>query len=104
MKYSFKQLLDLAQAELQQLTRLENPDFRLEEAVYFRKHELWEIIVSFLVDNTNPPIEGSGTPKLSLKYLRLYKKISINNNGEMVALRFHSHKDIWTADTLLQYL
>jgi hypothetical protein len=48
-----KELLEITKAELQELTSVSNPDFRLEQAEFSKRDKEWEIVVSFLVPNTN---------------------------------------------------
>ena len=50
---SLKELLEIAIKELCVLTTVANPDFRLEQAEFIDSKNEWEIVVSFLVENTN---------------------------------------------------
>ena len=43
-----KELLEIAKAELQDLTTVTNPDFRLEQAEFNKRENEWEIVVSYL--------------------------------------------------------
>lgn len=78
-----KELLTLAKEELKDLSTLDNPDFRLEEATFIESKGLWEIVVSYLVENTNPRENAFSTFTDAFKYLRLYKRLSINANKEI---------------------
>jgi hypothetical protein len=88
------ELLGIATAELQGFTTLERPDFRLEQAEYNSKDKVWEIVVSFLVENTNKRI-GSGILAMSTdyQYHRIYKKLLIDGNKAVKALRMFNHKE-----------
>jgi len=81
-KVKFKELLQIAVEELKDLTTVENPDFRLEQAVFNEAKKEWDIVVSYLVDNSNQrlnPIELPG-----LKNQRVFKKLKVNSNKEVL--------------------
>jgi hypothetical protein len=79
-----KELYRIAKQELAALTSLKDADFRLEQADFNRDEEVWEVVVSYLVESKNetPPILGSivKTPELR----RIYKKIKINKKNEII--------------------
>jgi hypothetical protein len=81
-KVKFKELLQIAVEELKDLTTVENPDFRLEQAVFNETKKEWDIVVSYLVDNSNQrlnPIELPG-----LKNQRVFKKLKVNSKKEIL--------------------
>lgn len=87
------QLLEIAANDLSDLSKLEDPDFRLEQAEFDEKNNTWEIIVSFLVNNTNKKnqsIQGLGSALSSLtstyQYLRLYKRVKISQEGKVLGM------------------
>lgn len=87
----FKELIEAAKAELQDISTVENPDFRLEEAVYNKQSDTWDVVVSYLVDNLNPgqnPLE-SFLPQF--RYQRIYKRLEIDQNKKV--LGFYIHED-----------
>lgn len=47
---SFKELLQIAKHNLKDLSPLQNPDFRLEQAEYKKDEQVWDVVVSFLVE------------------------------------------------------
>ncbi|MHB0756965.1 hypothetical protein [Polaribacter sp. M15] len=82
---NLKELIEIVKSNLNILSSLDNPDFRIEQAEFFPETGNWEIIVSFLVENTNPKISS---PLMAMatqfKYHRTYKKVLINNEKEIV--------------------
>lgn len=81
-KVKFKDLLEIAIEELKELTKVENPDFRLEQAEFNNKNKEWEIVVSFLIDNSFGHL---GAHRLSgLNIQRVYKKLRINSERQIL--------------------
>lgn len=81
-----KELLNTAKSELKDLSSLENPDFRLEQAQFRKDEKIWDIVVSYLVENTNPrnlPIAGLNS---DFKYHRMYKQLKIDESQNIVGL------------------
>ena len=62
---SLKELLEIAVSELSVLTTVSNPDFRLEQAEFIDTKNEWEIVVSFLVENTNKRNNPCSLPLLA---------------------------------------
>jgi len=87
-----KELYHIAKGELSQIIDTENPDFRLEEAVYDEASECWEIVVSFLLENTNKPNSPLGAFGNTLPFERVYKKLKINKQKEVEAILIHIEK------------
>ncbi|PSK99824.1 hypothetical protein [Cecembia rubra] len=81
-KVKFKDLLKIAVEELKDLTTVENPDFRLEQAEFNESLGEWDIIVSYLIDNSS---EGQNILNLtrSTNY-RTFKRIKINSRKEVM--------------------
>lgn len=79
-----KELLELAKTELSELTSLENPDFRLEQAEYLEDEQMWEVVVSYLVENTNPRNTSISVLTSEFKYHRIYKRLRIYPNTKNV--------------------
>ncbi|SMD45381.1 hypothetical protein SAMN00777080_4030 [Aquiflexum balticum DSM 16537] len=84
-KVKFKDLLKTAVTELQGLTSVSNPDFRLEQAEYLKSKNEWDIVVSFLVQNTNPK-KGVLVPSYNFEFERVYKRLKINSHKEVLGL------------------
>lgn len=72
---TLKELLHIATETLRELSPLEDPDFRLEEAVLNRRSGDWEVVVSFLVPNSNQQLSQENLP---FKYTRRYKRVKID--------------------------
>ena len=81
---NLKELLDLVKRELKYLSPLENPDFRLEQAELKKDDNNWELVVSYLVENTNPKSSPLAAITAEFKYHRIYKKIKIDENKNIV--------------------
>ncbi len=80
------ELLSVAQEELKDFTTVAKPDFRLEEAEYDNDKKVWNVIVSFLAENTNKRLMPAGTLLSEYQYHRIYKKLKINDHRELVGL------------------
>ena len=50
---NLKELYQIAKNELSELSPFENSDFRLEQAEFDKDEKVWEIVISYLVENTN---------------------------------------------------
>lgn len=88
----FKKLLEIAVEGLSDLSTLENPDFRLEQAEYIEKDKIWEIIVSYLVDNTNKKSTSISAITGVFQYFRIYKKLKINDQNEIIGFYIYENK------------
>lgn len=83
-KLNFKDLLKIAVTELQDLTTVSNPDFRLEQAEFNDSQKEWDIVVSFLVQNSNLKKSVFEIPSFNLEYERIYKRIKISSQNEVL--------------------
>lgn len=86
-----KELLSRAKSELQPLTNVKNPDFRIEQAEYLKKENVWEVVVSYLVPNVNQP--NKLYTFSNFEYLRLYKKLKVNDQNEVIGVYIFNHKE-----------
>jgi hypothetical protein len=60
---------------------LPEPGFRLEQVEYKKDEKLWDVVVSFLVENKNRAVWS--TPIFtSLPFERVYKRLKIGENNE----------------------
>ena len=74
----FQDLYDLAKSKLESITEVEKSDFRLEQAVFDEVKEVWEVVISYLVENNradNPINAIKGLPPFE----RVYKKVIIDS-------------------------
>lgn len=90
---TLKQLLELAKVELKDLSTLENPDFRLEQAEFKKDDNQWEIVVSYLVENTNKRSSALSVLTSEFQYLRMYKKIIVNSENEIIGFYIYNNKE-----------
>jgi hypothetical protein len=90
---TLKELLDLAKQQLKDLSTLTNPDFRLEQAEFDEDDKTWEIIVSYLVENTNKRSNPLSALTSEYQYYRIYKKVIINEKKEIVGFYIYNNKE-----------
>lgn len=90
---TLKELLEIAKMQLRPLTKVDNPDFRLEQSEFNEDESVWEIIVSYLVENINKRTHPLATLSPDFQYHRIYKKVKIRRNGELVGFYIHNNKE-----------
>lgn len=88
----FKELLETAKSELKDLSTVENPDFRLEQAVYNKDTDTWEVVVSYLVENTNPHLLPASSAAPSFQYQRIYKQLEISKDKTVLGLFIYENQ------------
>ncbi|WP_157663303.1 hypothetical protein [Polaribacter sp. SA4-12] len=88
----FKDLYITARNELSDLVQLENSDFRLEQAEYNKKGKYWEIVVSYLIENTNEPINSLASFAVQFKHKRMYKTMKIKDSGEVLGFYIYDNE------------
>ncbi len=85
MNMDIKEIYQIAKNLLESFTNRECLDFRLEQAEFNKDDKIWEIVVSYLVENIN---KASNTfSVLGIKefpFERIYKKVKINENKEVL--------------------
>jgi hypothetical protein len=81
---NLKELYEIAKNELESLSTLENADFRLEQAEFNKDEEVWEVVVSYLVENTNKPFSALGALTSGFTFHRIYKKVKIDKNNQVI--------------------
>jgi len=79
-----KELLEIAKSQLDELTTLKNPDFRLEQAEFKKSEGIWDIVVSFLVENTNKRTTAIAALTSEFQFHRIYKRLKINNTTKEI--------------------
>ena len=87
------ELLDIAIGEMKDFTTLSNPDFRLEQAEYIQSDNIWEIVVSYLVENTNKRLSPMGSLLSDFQYHRMYKKMRINDQKQIIGFYIYNNKE-----------
>jgi len=93
LKLDLKALLTIARLALKDLTSVNEPDFRLEQAEFNKDKNLWEIVVSFLTENTNKRLTSNMVFGSEFQYHRIYKKLSINLDGEITGYHIFNDKE-----------
>lgn len=82
-----KDLLGTIKEELSDLSTLDSPDFRLEQAEKNKDDGYWNVVVSYLVENTNKKIPNFGAlTSGGFEYVRLYKEVKLNEDGEVLGV------------------
>lgn len=80
---NLKDLLHNATTQLRDLSPLEKPDFRLEQGTYNKDAKVWEIVISYLVENNNKPLSPISVFGLQTPYQRVYKKVIMDEDGQV---------------------
>ena len=88
-----KELLDIAKENLSDLSTLSNPDFRLEQAELKKDKKTWEIVISYLVENTNKRANPLSALTSEFQFHRIYKKVEINDNKEVIGFYIFNNKE-----------
>ena len=88
-----KELYAIAKQELEELSPLPNSDFRLEQAEYNKAEKVWEIVVSYLVENTNKPVKSFMPLTTEFPFYRIYKKVKINDKNEVIGFYIYNNKE-----------
>lgn len=81
---NLKELYQIAKKSFEQLSPLDEADFRLEQAEYNKEDKVWEIVVSYLVENTNKSVSPLGAFTAGLKYDRVYKQVKIDEDKNVL--------------------
>ncbi|MFB9293994.1 hypothetical protein [Persicitalea jodogahamensis] len=80
---NLKDLLHHATTQLRDLSPLDQPDFRLEQAVYRKDEKVWEIVISYLVENNNKISSPFSPLTQQPPYQRVFKKVIMDENGQV---------------------
>ncbi|NOU59024.1 hypothetical protein [Marinifilum caeruleilacunae] len=89
---TLKELFDIAKTQLEELTDLQTPDFRLEQAELLKEEELWEIVVSYLVEDTNKNTIPSAALTSEHHFHRIFKKIRIDKDKNVVGFYMYDSR------------
>jgi len=78
-----KVVLDIAKEQLKDMSSLDDPDFRLEQAVFDKDDETWDIVVSYLVEKTNKRAPVLAAITSEFQYHRMYKRLTIDKDNNI---------------------
>jgi hypothetical protein len=81
-----KDLLEVAKSELSDLTPLEEPHFRLEQAVHNKDAKTWDIVVSFLIPNTSEAPKNLSVLAPQSEHYRIHKRVVIDDKKNVIGL------------------
>ncbi len=96
MELSLKDVFEVAKKQFAELINIQESDFRLEQLEYKKPEKLWEVVVSYLVENKNVRINSDlknstlTTLLSTLPYERVYKRLKIDENKEVVGIYMFS--------------
>ncbi len=80
----FKEILEIAKSQLMDMSPLGNPDFRLEQAEYIENEEIWDVIVSYLVPNSNKKSSPFAAITAEFEFFRIYKRLKIDKEKNII--------------------
>jgi hypothetical protein len=87
MELSLKEAFDAAKNQFSELINIQESDFRLEQLEYNKTEKIWEVVVSYLVENKN---RTSFALLNSLPFERVYKRLKIDENKEVLGIYMFS--------------
>lgn len=91
-----KELLDISKEQLRDLTTAKNPDFRLEQVEYRKEEGVWDIVVSYLVEDATKNATAQALnltlPLLGFQYERTYKRLTVNKDKEIEGFYIYSNQ------------
>lgn len=90
---TLKELLYIAKSHMKDLTTVEHPDVRLEQAEYKKDEGVWDIVVSYLVENTNKKSIPLAALTSEYQFHRIYKRLKITNDKEIIGFYIFNNKE-----------
>jgi len=87
-----KELYAISKKELEELSPLSNADFRLEQAEFNKDEKVWEIVVSYLVENTNKATNMFTPLASQYQFHRMYKKVKIDDQNQVIGFYIYNDK------------
>ncbi|MFC3415766.1 hypothetical protein [Algoriphagus hitonicola] len=82
--------------QFSELINIQKSDFRLEQIEYKKTEKIWEVVVSYLVENKNISypsdlaITNLAIRLSNLPYERVYKRLIIDENKEVLGIYMFS--------------
>lgn len=83
MELSLKEVFEAAKNQFAELINIQESDFRLEQLEHRKEEKIWEVVVSYLVENKN---RASLALLNSLPFERVYKRLKIDENKDVVGI------------------
>lgn len=83
-------LKEIAFNELSQIYDLADKDFRLEEYEYNTSNNLYNIVISFLIENQNTNFTAYKLALGGLKFERVFKNVVIDKDGNFIKFSIHN--------------
>ena len=87
-------IFKIAKNELKSLSSIPDPDFRLEQAEFKTDESIWEIVISYLVENKNKREQNVfASFTTDLIYTRIYKKVKLDKNNDIIGFFIFDSKE-----------
>lgn len=86
-----KELYKISQRNINGISPQEFNDFRLEQAEFDKKSQEWDVVVSFLLENTNQATNPFAPLIAGLKYERVYKKLKLDSVGNLIGFYIYNN-------------
>ncbi len=90
---TLKELLEIAKNELKGISSLQNPDFRLEQVEYKNDEGVWDVVISYLVENTNKRTLPLPALTSEFQFHRIYKRLRINKSKEVEGFYLYNNQE-----------
>ncbi len=86
-----KDLYKISQNNINGIVPKEFNDFRLEQAEFDPHNEEWNVVVSFLLENSNKSVNALAPIFTSLQYERVYKKLKLDSVGNLLGFYIYNN-------------
>lgn len=89
MELSLKEVFEAAKKQFAELINIQESDFRLEQLEFKKEEKIWDVVVSYLVENKNRSVSAS-LSFTTLPFERVYKRLKIDQNKDVVGIYMFS--------------
>jgi len=86
-----KDLYRISQSNINGIVPKEFNDFRLEQAELDPNNNEWNIVVSFLLENSNKSGNALAPLFTNLQYERVYKKLRLDSVGNLLGFYIYNN-------------
>ena len=93
MELSLKEVFGAAKKQFSELINIQESDFRLEQLEFNKSEKIWEVVVSYLVENKNRSV-SSALSLSTLPFERVYKRLKIDQNKEVIGIFMFSEEGL----------
>lgn len=85
MELSLKEVFEAAKKQFAELINIQESDFRLEQLEYKKEEKVWDVVVSYLLENKNRGVTANSIFSF-LPFERVYKRLKIDENKEVIGI------------------